>query len=70
MGYQRVKTGQPVNSRQGRVNVGQTCYFTLYLAGGSSIGTLNDLKKKELSGGSSSPTRQFLEISKNTNLME
>ena len=70
MDCQRVKTGQPVNSRQGRVNVGQTCYFTLYLAGGSSIGTLNGLKMKESSNDSSSPTKQFLEISKNTNLME
>jgi len=26
MDYQRVKTGQPVNSWQGRVNVGQTVY--------------------------------------------
>jgi len=46
MDCQRVKTGQPVNFGQGRVNVGQTSYFTQYLAGGSSTGTLNDLEKE------------------------
>jgi len=50
------------------VNSGPTGYFTLYLAGGSSIGTLNCLKRKESSGGSSSPTKQFLEIPRNNKL--
>jgi len=29
-----------------RVNVGQTGYFTLFLVGGSSVGTLNGLEKE------------------------
>jgi len=57
MDCQRVKTGQLVNFWQGRVNIGQTGYFTLYLVGGSSTGTLNGLKRKESSCNNSSPAR-------------
>jgi len=39
------QTGQPVNFGQRLVNIGQIDYFTLYLAGGSSVGTLNGLEK-------------------------
>jgi len=48
MDCQRVKIGQPVYSGQGLVNIGQFDYFTLYLAGGSSAGTLNGLKKERV----------------------
>jgi len=43
MGCQRVKTGQPINSGQGFGQQWSIAYFTLYLAGGSSIGTLKGL---------------------------
>jgi len=57
-----------VNSGKDLVNSGPTGYFTLFLAGGSSIGTLNYLQEEESFGGSSSLTRQFLEISQNNKL--
>jgi len=41
LGSQRVITGQPVNSGQGLVKVGQIDYLALYLAGGSSTRILN-----------------------------
>jgi len=43
-------------------------YFTLFLAGGFSAETLNGLERKGLSSGNSSPTRLFLEISRNNKL--
>jgi len=42
----KVKTGQPVNSGQGSVTVGQQAIFILFSAGGSFIGTLIDLAMK------------------------
>jgi len=45
---QRVKTGQLVNFAQGLVNIDQIAYFTLYMAGGSSTGTLNGLEKERI----------------------
>jgi len=50
--------------QQGRVNVGQTCYFTLYLVGGSSTGTLNGQKRKESSGSNSLSAKQFWKFPK------
>ena len=57
-----------VNSGKDLVNSGPTSYFTLFLAGDSSIETLNYLQEEESFGGSSSPTKQFLEISQNNKL--
>jgi len=53
---QRVNNGQLWARAVNNCSIG---YFTLYLAGGTSI---------ESSGGRSSPTRQFLEIPKNNKL--
>jgi len=46
MGYQKVKNGQPVNSGQGLVTIGQIDYVSLFLASGSSVGTLIGLTRK------------------------
>jgi len=46
MGCQKVKTGQPVNSGQGLITIGQTDYVSLFLAGGSYVGTLIGLARK------------------------
>jgi len=58
-GQSKSQPGQLVNSKQGLVNHGQFAYFTSYLAGGSSVRTLNGQKRKESSYGSSSPARQL-----------
>jgi len=48
MDCQIVKTSQPVNFEQERVNVGQIAYFSLYLVGGFPAGTLKGLEKERI----------------------
>jgi len=43
---QRVNTGQPVNFGQGQSMLVKQAIFTLFLASGSSTGTLNGLARK------------------------
>jgi len=61
------QTGQPVIFGQGRSTLVKHTILTLFFAGASSAGTLNGLEKRIVCG-SSSPTRLFLEISKNNKL--